>query len=72
MKHEKWIITGVNRLTHQREQLSRPMNEEEASERLQREVANRKYQRYQPHIRLRIERLDAVQLTLQFNDHENS
>lgn len=66
----KWIITGVNRLTHQREQLSRPMTEQEASDRLQREVANRKFQRYQPHTRLKIERLEAVQLTLQFKDHE--
>lgn len=48
------------------------MDEQEASERLQREVANRKYQRYQPYTRLKIERLEAVQLTLQFNDHENS
>lgn len=70
MGNEKWIITGVNRLTHQREQLSRPMDAQEVAERLQREVANRKYQRYQPHTRLKIERLDAVQLTLQFNDHE--
>lgn len=72
MEAKKWIITGVNRLTHQREQLSRPMDEQEASERLQREVANRKYQRYQPHTRLKMERLEAVQLTLQFGDHENS
>ena len=70
MEVKKWIITGVNRLTHQREQLSRPMDEQEASERLQREVANRKFQRYQPHTRLRMERLEAVQLTLQFKDHE--
>lgn len=70
MDTTKWIITGVNRLTHQREQLSHPMDAQEAAERLQREVANRKYQRYQPHTRLKIERLDAVQLTLQFNDHE--
>ena len=70
MDIRKWIITGINRLTHQREQLSRPMSELEASERLHREVANRKFQRYQPHTRLKIERLDAVQLTLQFNDHE--
>lgn len=46
------------------------MDEQEASERLQREVANRKFQRYQPHTRLKIERLEAVQLTLQFKDHE--
>lgn len=70
MDTRKWIITGINRLTHQREQLSRPMSELEASERLHREVANRKFQRYQPHTRLKMERLYAVQLTLQFNDHE--
>lgn len=70
MDTTKWIITGVNRLTQQREQLSRPMDAQEAAERLQREVANRKYQRYQTYTRLKIERLDAVQLTLQFNDHE--
>ena len=70
MEVKKWIITGVNRLTHQREQLSRPMDEQEASERLQREVANRKFQRYQPYTRLRMERLEAVQLTLQFKEYE--
>lgn len=70
MEAKKWIITGVNRLTHQREQLSRPMDEQEASVRLQREVANRKYQRYQPYIRLKMERLEAVQLTINFNEHE--
>lgn len=70
MDTRKWIITGINRLTQQREQLSRPMSELEASERLHREVANRKFQRYQPHTRLKMERLDAVQLTLQFQDHE--
>lgn len=72
MEVKKWIITGVNRLTHQREQLSRPMDEQEASERLQREIANRKFQRYQPHTRLKMERLEAVQLTLQFKDYDNS
>lgn len=70
MKTCEWILTGVNRLTHQREQLSRPMTEQEASERLQREIASRKFQRYQPHTKLRMERLEAVQLTLQFKEYE--
>lgn len=70
MNEPKFIITGINRLTHRREQLSRPMNEQEASERLQREVANRKYQRHAAHIRLKMQRLDAVQLTFNFNEHE--
>lgn len=70
MNEPKFIITGINQLTHLREQLSRPMSEQEASERLQREVANRKFQRHAAHTRLKMERLDAVQLTINFNDHE--
>lgn len=71
MNEPKFIITGINQLTHLREQLSRPMSEQEASERLQREVANRKFQRHAAHTRLKMERLDAVQLTINFNDHED-
>lgn len=63
----KYIITGKNRLTKDRDQLSRPMDKVEAEERLKREVENRRYQRYQPHTHLRLERLDAVQLTFQFD-----
>lgn len=70
MEGQKWIITGVNRLTRKREQLSRPMGEQEAAERLQREVANRRYQRYQPYVRLKVERLEAVQLTFNFMPYE--
>lgn len=70
MKEPTYIITGINQLTREREQLSRPMSEREASERLQREVANRKFQRHATHTRLRMERLDAVQLTINFNEHE--
>lgn len=66
---QKFIITGINQLTKVREQLSRPMSETEASERLQREVANRKFQRHAAHIRLKIERYDAVQLTFQFKEY---
>lgn len=70
MKPKLYIITGVNRLTNMREQLSRPMEEQEAKERLERERANRRYQRYQPHTRLKMEVLDAVQLKFQFKDDE--
>lgn len=66
----QYIITGVNRLTGLRDQLSRPMTEEEAQLRLEREQANRKYQRYQPHTKLKIERLEARQLTIQFKEDE--
>lgn len=70
MKQQAYIITGINKLTRKREQMSGPMAEEAANERLQREVANRKYQRYQTHIRLKVERLEAVQLTLKFEENE--
>lgn len=65
---KQFIITGINVLTRQREQLSRPMTEEEALLRLEREMANRRYQRYQPHKRLKVERLQAVQLNINFDN----
>lgn len=68
MNQMKWIITGVNSLTGQRDQLSRPMSEEEARERLQRETVARRGQRYAAHKRLMVERLEAVQLTFKFEE----
>lgn len=53
-----------------RDQLSRAMTKEEAQERLEREIASRRYQRYQPHTRLRVEHLEPVQLTFNFNENE--
>lgn len=72
MKEPRYIITGRNELTKQWEQLSRPMSKEEAQQRLEREIQNRRNQRYAAHTRLRIELLDAVQLTIQFDSHENN
>lgn len=66
MKPKRYIITGINQLTLKREQLSRPMPEDEAKERLEREIANRKLQRYAAHKRLKIEPYEAVQLTFNF------
>lgn len=66
----QYIITGVNRLTGQRDQISRPMTEEEAQLRLERERASRKYQRYQPHTHLKVERLEARQLKIQWKEDE--
>lgn len=70
MKQPQYIITGKNVLTGHRDQLSRPMGEQEAQERLEREKQNRRYQHYQTHKLLKIERLEAVQLTIQFKDYE--
>lgn len=66
----QYIITGVNRLTGLRDQLSRPMTEEEAQLRLEREQANRKYQRYLPYTKLKIERREARQLTIEWKEDQ--
>lgn len=65
----KFVITGINKLTGLRDELSGPMDEDAAHARLQREVENRKHQRYKPYSKLRVEHYDAVQLTLQFNNN---
>lgn len=70
MKERKYIITGINKLSGHRDQISRAMSEQEARERLEREIANRKLQRYQPYSRLKIEPYEAVQLTIQFKEYE--
>lgn len=63
-----YVITGINVLSGQREELSGPMDEVSARARLEREIANRRYQRYQTHKRLRVERRLPVQLTIKFNE----
>ena len=68
----RYVITGINALTGQREELSGPMDEDAAKARLEREIANRRYQRYQAHKRLRVERRLPVQLTLNFQNYEQN
>lgn len=65
---DRYVITGINVFTGQREELSGPMDEDAARARLEREIANRRYQRYQRHKRLRVERRLPVQLTLKFDE----
>lgn len=66
MDQDKWVITGLNRLTRCWEEISGPMEREVAEARLQREKENRRYQRYQTHERLRVEKRIPVQLTIKF------
>lgn len=68
MKQQNYVITGVNVLTGEREELSRPMTEDEAKARLEREQASRTRQRYATHKRLRVERRLPVQLWLPFEN----
>lgn len=63
---EQWVITGKNKITGEREEISRPMSEDEAAQRLIREKASRKVQRFHPYSQLRIEKRLPVQLTIQF------
>lgn len=65
---QQYVVTAVNRLSGVREEISGPMSEEQARQRLDREIANRSRQRYQPYTRLRVERRLPVQLTLQFSE----
>lgn len=65
---EMYVITGVNKLTGEREEISRPMENEEAMQRLEREIASRRYQRYQSHVRLRVERRLPIQLSINFEN----
>lgn len=71
-ERERYVITGINVLTRQREELSGPMDEDSARARLEREIANRRYQRFQTHKSLRVERRLPVQTTLKFQDHEQN
>lgn len=67
MREDSYVITAVNVLTGQREEISGPMPEGAARERLAREIESRKRQRYQPHKKLRVEKRLPVQLTLIFD-----
>lgn len=67
MSEPKFVITGRSTLTGCRDQLSRPMGEQEARDRLDRELQNRKYHKHPAYTRLKVERLEAVQLTINWN-----
>lgn len=70
MNQERYVITGINALTGEREELSRPMTQEDAEARLEREKESRKRQKYVAHTRLRVERRLPVQLTIKFYDYD--
>lgn len=66
MFEPQYVITGISRLTGEREEISRPMDEDEAQIRLDRELKNRKRHKYPAYTRLRIERRLPVQLSINF------
>lgn len=70
MKEPQYVITGVSRLTGYREEISRPMEEEEAKQRLERELASRKHHKHPAYTRLRVERRLPVQLSINWNEND--
>lgn len=62
-----WVITAVSKLSGQRETISGVMTRTEAMERLDRENLNRRYQRYKPYTRLRIEWQQPIEGFLHFD-----
>lgn len=67
---DKFVITAISKLMRGRVEISGPMEEEQAKARLQREIENRRHQRYQVYSHLRVERRLPVQLNLKFEDYE--
>ena len=70
MKQEQYVITGISALTGNREEISRPMSEEEARARLEREIESRRKHKHPAYKRLRVERRLPVQLTINFSEYE--
>lgn len=70
MDDKRFVITAINKLTGERVEITRAMSEDEAHERLAREMQSRRRQRYQPYSRLRVERRLPVQLQLNFSDYD--
>lgn len=70
MEQRKWVITGINKLTGERMEMTGAMTEEEARARLEREQESRRYQRYQAFKNLRVEKQLPVQLTIKFEAYD--
>ena len=65
-----YCITGISRLSGEREELTGPMEKEQAQARLERYKENTKYQKYPTYTRVRVEQLLPVQLTLPFEPNK--
>jgi hypothetical protein len=70
MKEPSYQITAINVLTGTREAISRPMPLEVAIVRMERERESRKRLRYQPYKQLRVDKVEPIQLKLNFEEDE--
>ena len=66
----KYVITGINVLTGNREELGYPTDQEEAENRYARLLLNYSSMKHRPYRKIRIEAADAVQLTFQFTPND--
>ena len=65
-----YCITGISRLSGEREELTGPMEKEQAQARLERYKENTRYQKYPTYTRVRVEQLLPVQLKLPFEPNQ--
>ena len=65
---DAWYVTGLNRLTGQRDQLTGITTHQDAESRMERYQIAAARQKYPTYTRLRLERAVAVQLTFKFTN----
>ncbi len=66
-REKKWVITGVSRLTGDRQEISRPMEKDQADAKLAQTKIEWKRVKRPAYTRLRVERRLPTQLIIEFN-----
>ena len=67
MNRNKYVVTGISRLTGERQEISLPTTEEHARALLESELKKRKGRKKPAFLRLRVERKQPVQLKINFD-----
>lgn len=68
MKDALYIITGISRLSGEREAISLPTSKQQALARLETYRSKRRHREAAAFTRLKVERLQPIQLTLNFTE----
>ena len=63
-----WVITGISRLTGERQEISRAMTRDQANNRLEQTKIEWARVKKSAYTRLRVERRLSTQLYIEFND----
>lgn len=71
MKDPKYIVTGVNRLSGERQPVCRPMVKDKALQLLSSYRNDRSHRGHKPYLRLRLERVQPVLLEINFQTTDN-